>query len=74
MANDRIFQQRFKESLGSHWAHITSQPEVEESIARIQYMYDYFTNLEKIVKRQADAIKKVNQVESELSGWYRQEG
>jgi len=69
-----IFQQRFKESLGSQWAHITSQPEVEEAIKKVQDMYDYFESLEKIVTRQKKAIEKTNEAESELSLWYRKEG
>ena len=69
-----IFQQRFKERLGAQWAHITSQPEVEEAIKRVQDMYDYFEALEKIVRKQKVALEKVNDIESELSLWYRKEG
>lgn len=71
---DSIFQQRVKERLGAQWAHITSQPEVEEAIKRVQEMHTYFENLEKIVRRQKSAIEKVNDVESEVSLWYRKEG
>ncbi|KAJ3364577.1 hypothetical protein HDU91_002516 [Kappamyces sp. JEL0680] len=70
----RVFQQRFKERLGAQWAHITSQPEVEEAIKRVQDMYDYFEQLEKLVTRQKDGIAKVNDAETELALWYRKEG
>lgn len=69
-----IFQQRFKERLGSQWAHITSQPEVEEAIKRVQDMYDYFESLEKIIRKQKLALEKMNDIELELSLWYRKEG
>ncbi|KAJ3305429.1 hypothetical protein HDV03_001523 [Kappamyces sp. JEL0829] len=65
---------RFKERLGAQWAHITSQPEVEEAIKRVQDMYDYFEQLEKLVTRQKDGIAKVNDAETELALWYRKEG
>ncbi|KAI8894448.1 Arfaptin-like domain-containing protein [Globomyces pollinis-pini] len=70
----RVFQQRFKERLGAQWAHITSQPEVEEAIKHVQDMYDYFESLEKLVKRQKTSLEKVNDVETELSLWYKKEG
>jgi Asp-tRNA(Asn)/Glu-tRNA(Gln) amidotransferase C subunit len=60
--------------LGAQWAHVTSQPEVEEAIKHIQSMYDYFDQLEKMVTRQMQSLQKVNDVESELSIWYKREG
>lgn len=69
-----MFQQRFKEKLGAQWAHITSQPEVEEAIKHVQDMYDYFESLEKLVIRQKTGLAKVNDVETELSLWYKKEG
>jgi hypothetical protein len=60
--------------LGKQWAHITSQPEVEEAITHVQKMYDYFESLEKLVRKQKTAIQKVNDTESELAVWYKKEG
>ncbi|KAI8908950.1 Arfaptin-like domain-containing protein [Gorgonomyces haynaldii] len=72
--NYRIFQQRFKERLGSQWAHITSQPEVDEAIRQVQTLYNYFEKLEKIIGRQVKAIQKLNDCDTEVSLYYQQEG
>lgn len=69
-----MFQQRFKERLGAQWAHITSQPEVEEAIKHVQNMYDYFDKLEKLVTKQKQAIQNTNDVEIEMALWYKKEG
>jgi len=37
-------------------------------------MYDYFEQLEKLVSKQKTGIQKVNDVETELSLWYKKEG
>jgi hypothetical protein len=37
-------------------------------------MYDYFEQLEKLVTKQMLGIQKVNDVETELSLWYKKEG
>ncbi|KAH6566138.1 hypothetical protein BASA50_006277 [Batrachochytrium salamandrivorans] len=71
--NYRVFQQRVKERLGSQWAHITSQPEVDEAIKQVQDMYDYFTRLEKMVERQKAALQKVNDVDLEMYLFYQQQ-
>jgi hypothetical protein len=60
--------------LGSHWAHVTSQPEVDEAIQNVQNMYDYFENLERMVKRQKQSLEKVNDAETALSLFYKKEG
>jgi hypothetical protein len=69
-----VFQQKFKESLGSQWAHVTSQPEVDEAIKHVQNMYDYFESLERMVTKQKSLLEKINDSEAELSLWYRKEG
>ncbi len=75
IANDgRVFQQKFKERLGSQWAHITSQPEVEEAIKQVEDLYIYFERLERIVSRQLEGLQRLNDVETEVSLYYQQEG
>ena len=37
-------------------------------------MYDYFESLEKIIRKQKLALEKMNDIELELSLWYRKEG
>lgn len=69
-----MFQQKFKERLGSQWAHITSQPEVDEAIKQVQDLYTYFEKLEKIIARQVHALLKLNDIETEVSLHYKQEG
>lgn len=63
-----------KERLGSQWAHITSQPEVEEAINQVQVLYTYFERIERMIQRQLEAMQKVNDVETEVGLYYQQEG
>ena len=53
---------------------MTSQPEVEEAIRKVEEMHDYFERLEKMVKRQKKSIENLNDVETELSLFYKKEG
>lgn len=73
-SNNRVFQQKFKERLGAQWAHITAQPEVDEAIAQVQLLNSYFERLEKLIARQLDAMHRVNDVDTEVSLYYKQEG
>ena len=59
--------------MGTQWAHVTSQPEVEEAIRKVQEMHDYFERLEKMVKKQKQTIERINDVETELSLFYKKE-
>ncbi|KAJ8329548.1 hypothetical protein BDV3_001357 [Batrachochytrium dendrobatidis] len=68
-----VFQQRVKERLGSQWAHITSQPEVDEAVKQVQDMYDFFARLEKMVERQMIALQKVNDIDVEMYLFYQQQ-
>lgn len=70
----RVFQQRVKERLGAQWAHVTSQPEVDEAIKQVQDMWDYFMKLEKMVDKERLALQKLSDVETEMSLWYQQQG
>ncbi|TPX72777.1 hypothetical protein SpCBS45565_g00368 [Spizellomyces sp. 'palustris'] len=74
----KIFTQRVREKLGQQvgkqWAHVTAQPEVDESAKEIDAMYDYFSQLEKMVEKQRMALQQLNEVEAELSLFYQQKG
>ncbi|KAI8930277.1 Arfaptin-like domain-containing protein [Entophlyctis helioformis] len=72
--NYRVFQQRMKERLGSQWAHITSQPEVDEAFKQVQDLHDFFLRLEKMVARQTDAMQRLNDLDVEMSLFYQQQG
>eukprot|EP00842_Homolaphlyctis_polyrhiza_P002346 jgi/Hompol1/3111/HPOL_003153-RA len=71
--NYRVFQQRIKERLGAQWAHVTSQPEVDEAVVQMQLMYDFFEKLEKMVDRQRHALEKINDIDIEMSLFYKQQ-
>ena len=72
--NTSVFQQRFKERLGSQWAHITSQPEVDEAIKQVEDLHKYFEKMEKLIGRQVKAMQKLNDVDTEVALYYQQEG
>ncbi|TPX58975.1 hypothetical protein PhCBS80983_g02813 [Powellomyces hirtus] len=74
----KLFSQRVREKLGQQvgkqWAHVTAQPEVDESAKEIEAMYSYFSQLEKMVEKQRSALQQLNEVEAELSLFYQQKG
>ncbi|KAI9093001.1 Arfaptin-like domain-containing protein [Phlyctochytrium arcticum] len=70
----KIFTQRVREKLGQQWAHVTAQPEVDEAAKEIEAMYEYFSQLEKMVEKQRVALQHLNEAEAELSLFYQQKG
>ncbi|KAI9017768.1 Arfaptin-like domain-containing protein [Gaertneriomyces semiglobifer] len=70
----KIFTQRIREKLGQQWAHVTAQPEVDEASKEVEVMYEYFSQLEKMVEKQRNALQMLNEAEAELSLFYQQMG
>lgn len=69
-----VFQQKIKERLGAHWAHVTAQPEVDSAIAEIDSMWDLFEKMERMVERQRAALMHLTDVEAEVSLHFQQLG
>ena len=69
-----IFHQKIKEKLGSHWAHVTAQPEVTSAINQVQDMYETFVKIQKVVEKQILTYENLIVVQGESSLFFQQLG
>lgn len=69
-----VFQQKIREKLGSHWAHVTAQPEVDAAAKEVESMMAFFSKMEKMIEKQRDALAYLTETEAECSLYFQQLG